>query len=173
MPASCSPRSPTAWARLPGARTASLTRTRATRREVAYAGLRAGEGLELSDPTGLVVQPAAADAQLEAERGEKHVDAGGEPPGGWPSSDRNGEDGEVPPRAVRRFHGSVSLDPTRLSREAGDVAEAVVAHLNGLLDATVEVHADIPGGAPDHVVRTVTENAATLRFDPGAGFEAE
>jgi len=125
-----------------------------------------------------VVQPAAADAQLEAERGEKRVDAGGESPGGGPlSGGQEGDDGEVPPRAVRRFHGSLSLDPTRLSREAGDVAEAVVAHLNGLLDATVEVtleiHAYIPGGAPDHVVRTVTENAATLRFDPGAGFEAE
>lgn len=143
-----------------------------------YAGLRAGEGLELSDPTGLVVQPAAADAQLEAERGEKRVDAGGESPGGGPlSGGQEGDDGEIPSAVLRRFHGSVSLDPTRLPREAGDVAEAVVAHLNGLLDATVEVtleiHADIPGGAPDHVVRTVTENAATLRFDPGAGFEAE
>jgi len=29
---------------------------------------------------------------------------------------------------------------------------------------TLEVEADIPTGAPDHVVRTVTENSRTLKF---------
>ncbi len=65
----------------------------------------------------------------------------------------------------------------RLSRDASEVAEAVVAHLNGLVGAavevTLEIHADIPDGAPEHVVRTVTENAAVLRFDPNSGFETD
>ncbi len=144
-----------------------------------FAGLRAGEGLRLSDATGFVVQPAAAEAQLEAERGAGPASGGprggdGPPAGG---GEHEGE-GEQPSATVlRRFHGSVALDPTRLSRDASDIAEAVVAHLNGLLGASVEVtleiHAEIPDGAPDNVVRTVTENAATLRFDPGAGFETE
>ena len=32
--------------------------------------------------------------------------------------------------------------------------------------------ADIPAGAPDHVVRTVTENSRTLQFN-SYGFERE
>jgi hypothetical protein len=37
---------------------------------------------------------------------------------------------------------------------------------------TLEIQADIPSGAPDHVVRTVTENCRTLKFD-SQGFEKE
>lgn len=35
---------------------------------------------------------------------------------------------------------------------------------------TLEIHADLPGGATDELVRTVTENAATLKFE-NFGFE--
>lgn len=49
-------------------------------------------------------------------------------------------------------------------------------HLAGLVGAnvevTLEIQADIPGGAPDHVVRTVTENCRTLKFKT-YGFEEE
>ncbi len=38
---------------------------------------------------------------------------------------------------------------------------------------TLEIHAEIPEGAPEDVVRTVTENAMTLSFDPTSGFEAD
>ena len=37
---------------------------------------------------------------------------------------------------------------------------------------TLEVEAEIPGGASDHVVRTVTENSRTLKFTT-QGFEAD
>jgi hypothetical protein len=37
---------------------------------------------------------------------------------------------------------------------------------------TLEIEADIPNGTPDHVVRIVTENSRTLKFDH-AGFEEE
>lgn len=64
-----------------------------------------------------------------------------------------------------------------MSRDAADVGEAVVAHLNGVLgskvEVTLEIHADIREGAPDDVVRNVTENPTTLGFDPGAGFEMD
>jgi hypothetical protein len=50
----------------------------------------------------------------------------------------------------------------------------VVQHLAGLLDAkvkiTLEIEADLPSGAPENVVRTVTENCRTLKFD-SQGFE--
>ena len=35
---------------------------------------------------------------------------------------------------------------------------------------TVEIEAEIPSGAPDNVVRTVTENCRTLKFE-NQGFE--
>ena len=76
----------------------------------------------------------------------------------------------------RRYHGSVQLDPTRVGRDAGQIADEVIAHLAGLVGAkvklTLEIEADIPEGAPEQVVRTVTENSRTLRFND-SGFESE
>ena len=37
---------------------------------------------------------------------------------------------------------------------------------------TLEIEAEIPDGAPDHVVRVVTENSQTLKFT-SHGFEEE
>jgi len=68
------------------------------------------------------------------------------------------------------------LDPTRVGRDAGRIAEEVIAHLAGLTGAqvnvTLEIEAVIPSGAPEHVVRTVTENSRTLKFE-SHGFENE
>ncbi|MFZ0277113.1 MAG: hypothetical protein WA254_17100 [Candidatus Sulfotelmatobacter sp.] len=75
---------------------------------------------------------------------------------------------------LRRFHGSATLNATRLSRDVDAIATSVVQHLAGLLDAkvkiTLEIEADMPSGAPENVVRTVTENCRTLKFD-NQGFE--
>ncbi len=77
-------------------------------------------------------------------------------------------------RVLRRFHGAVELDATRVGRDAGRIAEEVVQHLAGLVGAdvkvTLEIEAEIPDGAPDNVVRTVTENCRTLGFE-AQGFE--
>jgi hypothetical protein len=76
----------------------------------------------------------------------------------------------------KRFHGTVALDPTRVGRDAGRIAEEVIAHLSGIVGAkvtvTLEIEAEIPSGASDHVVRTVTENSRTLKFT-SQGFEEE
>lgn len=54
------------------------------------------------------------------------------------------------------------------------IASAVVQHLSGLLGAkvtmTLDIAAEIPSGAPDNVVRTLTENCQTLKFE-NWGFE--
>ena len=54
--------------------------------------------------------------------------------------------------------------------------DKVIAHLSGLVGAkvkvTLELEAEIPSGAPDHVVRVVTENSRTLNFT-SQGFEKE
>jgi hypothetical protein len=82
----------------------------------------------------------------------------------------------LPKHGPRRFHGSVALDPTRVGRDAGRIADEIVSHLTGLMGSTVkvtlEIEADVPSGAPDQVVRTVTENCRTLKF-ASQGFEAE
>jgi hypothetical protein len=38
---------------------------------------------------------------------------------------------------------------------------------------SLEIEAHIPEGVPDPVLRIVTENAKTLKFEPGSGFERE
>ena len=157
-----------------------------------YQGLRGGTMVNLSDPhsTGLLVKPALASRQLDAER--KAPETGGAGTGSnagagagagasAASIDDSASSGAVgtPPASIRprRFHGSVSLDANRAGRDAGKIAEEVISHLVGLVGAnvtvTLEIAAEIPDGAPDNVVRTVTENARTLRFVPGSGFERE
>ena len=80
------------------------------------------------------------------------------------------------PRSPKRFHGTVTLDSTRVGLDASRVAEEVIAHLTGLVGAkvtvTLEVEAQIPSGASDQVVRVVTENSRALKFT-SQGFERE
>ena len=49
----------------------------------------------------------------------------------------------------------MSLDPTRVGRDAGRIADEVNAHLEGLVGSTVtvtlEIEANIPAGAPEKV----------------------
>ena len=147
-----------------------------------YRGLRCGpqsSGL-LSMAGGLVVKPDVALRQLaEAVPAPVTSNGGGvtvSPPG--QSRVVGGDKPIAPPaaRLQRRFHGTVTLDPTRVGRDAGRIADEVIAHLGGLVGAeitvTLEIAATIPSGATDSVVRTVTENSRTLKFS-SHGFEEE
>jgi predicted AAA+ superfamily ATPase len=154
-----------------------------------YRGLRAGQIVRLADTEtpGLLVRPEVARKQMEVERTQPPTggsttgtDGEGEEttvPG--PGGGSSGTTGPAPaPVAVqpKRFHGTVTLDAARVGRDASRIAEEVIAHLSGLVGAkvtvTLEVEAEIPSGAPDHVVRTVTENSRTLKFT-SQGFEKE
>jgi len=70
----------------------------------------------------------------------------------------------------------VTLDPARVGRDASRIADEVIPHLSSLVGAevrvTLEIEAQVPTGASDHVVRTVTGNSRTLRFS-SQGFEKE
>jgi hypothetical protein len=140
-----------------------------------YRGLKCGQQTAVSEnDSGLLVRPEIARKQQEAEA----------PPGPGPGpADR--EPGRKPPpppppplpeTGPRRFHGSIVLDPTRVGRDASRIADEVISHLEGLMGAevtvTLEIEAKIPTGAPDNVVRTVTENSRTLKFT-SHGFEKE
>jgi hypothetical protein len=158
-----------------------------------YRGLEAGRRptVQLS-ANSVVVKPDVAAAQIEKDSapppttgtGPGTGDGAGAGAGttGSGTAGTGGEAGEgagvggAKPKTpvLRRFHGSAKIDATRLSRDVDVIASSVVQHLAGLLDArvtiTVEIDAEIPAGAPDNVVRTVTENCRTLKFD-NSGFE--
>ncbi len=151
-----------------------------------YRGLRAGQigGITLEGES-VLVKPEVAVTQLNEEQTQAQ-------PTTTPSTSRqpyeptapttgqgavaNGELSVVPriAAAPKRFFGTVALDPARAERDAGRIAEEIIQHLAGLVGAKVEVtldiHAEIPDGTPDHIVRTVTENCRTLRFKTH-GFE--
>jgi hypothetical protein len=152
-----------------------------------YLGLRGGQALSLSvDNAGLLVKSNVARRQTDAEippaplvgvsrgddkGGETAIDSSETPSGptGAPESKN-----AVP--LPRRFHGTVVLDPARVGRDASRIADEVIAHLAGQVGAdvtvTLEIAVSLPKGAPDQLVRTVTENSRTLKFT-SHGFESE
>ena len=150
-----------------------------------YRGLRYGREVPLLDPAsdGLLVKPEVAIAQQNAEPAAAATGVGVAETVASGSAGSHAVEGTSPEptppppeQKARRFHGAVSLDATRVGRDASQIADEVIAHLAGLVGAkvtvTLEIEAEIPSGAPDHVVRTVTENSRTLKFS-SQGFERE
>jgi hypothetical protein len=133
-----------------------------------------------ADDTGLVVKAEVARKQIDAEVPSPTPAPipGVTPTAGDPIGTGAGVLPPVAPakQIPRRYHGSVTLNPTRAGRDASVIAEEVIAHLAGLMGAnvkvTMEIEVDVPDGVPDTVVRVVTENGRTLKFDVH-GFEAE
>lgn len=144
-----------------------------------YIGLQAGAVVRvLPDGRSVLVNPEVAAAQMEAEmvnppttpdRAPDFKIPDEEVPGGR----KPGKVSESTP-AIRRFYGSVSLDPQRIGRDASKIAEEIIQHLTSLVgsnvEVTLEIRADVPDGVPDQAVRTVTENCRTLKFK-NHGFE--
>ena len=147
-----------------------------------YRGLRGGQQVSLIDAStpGLLVKPEVARRSWTPSAWRQPP--GATPPGpagaALPERRRPGpgagatEPGSEAASPVatqpKRYHGTVTLDPTRVGRDASRIADEVIAHLAGLVGArvtvTLEIEAEIPAGAPDNVVRTVTENSRTLKF---------
>jgi uncharacterized protein len=142
-----------------------------------YLGLSVGRQPDvILDAHSLIVRPELADEQLRRERDEAERERGGEPeqPSG---GDEAGVIAEPPTKVARRFYGSIQLDPSRPTPQFSQVAEEVISRLAGLADVNVKVRVDIEAasdgeGFSDATVRTVTENAKTLKFS-NAGFEEE
>ncbi len=74
------------------------------------------------------------------------------------------------------FHRTVALDTTRTVLDADCGTGGTTADVSGLLNAsvavTLKIEAKVPDGAPQHVVRAVTENGWMLRFN-SHGFERD
>lgn len=154
-----------------------------------YTGLRSGHNITITEytPQGLLVKSSVARKQMDAEQPapQKPIEVtvsdgvtvndipegivGGK--SNSPSTPSVAEDNKP-----RRYYGTVQLDPARVGRDASRIAEEVISHLVGLVGAdvkvTLEIEANLPEGAPEQVVRIVTENGITLRFT-SHGFEKE
>src|SRR5262249_34668470 len=146
-----------------------------------YQGLRAAQSIRvIADDRALLVKPEVAAAQLAADQQSAATapgattQSGSTSSGGAVSTDTfpSGQTGDPPAppasQELRRFHGSVKVEPLRLGRDAARIAEEVVQHLTGLVGAnveiTIEIQADLAEGANDKLVRDVTENCRTLKF---------
>lgn len=114
-----------------------------------------------ADVTGatLVVRPDVAIEQATADGALEPVE----------EEESGGERDEDVERVLRRFYGSVSIEPDRLSRDFGQIVQEVISHLTGTVDARVEITIDVRAerddGFPDQVVRVVNQNAKALGFD--------
>ena len=107
-----------------------------------YRGIQIGPHAVLmeSDP-GLLLRPEVARKQMDAETAIRQDDPS--PTTGTNSSQeaeeqrqirevpRDEDESEAHRSVAKRYHGSVRLDPTRLGRDASQVAEEVIAHLTG------------------------------------------
>jgi len=147
-----------------------------------YRGLRSVPQLTVTaDEAGLLVRPEVARRQIDQETtpsipaGPDTGSATSHGPEPTPSTTQPSE--PIQPPKPRRYHGTVVLDPARVGRDAGRIADEVLTHLVGLVGSsvrvTLEIEAQIPEGAPDNVVRNVTENSRTLKFASNSGFEKE
>jgi len=156
-----------------------------------YRGLQVGRHVTITDSDpGVLVRPEAAIEQLDSEKKATPVVAqppdATNPAGDTAAEPMGSDSGTAPPTGVppvapatrryKRYHGTVALNPVRIGRDAGQIAEEIVAHLNGLVGAkvrvTLEIQAELEKGVPERVVRTVTENGNTLKFE-SQGFEED
>lgn len=142
-----------------------------------YRGLQTGAvEYVMPNSANLLVRPAVAFEQMRAEAEEiSPHESGGK---GISNANKDANEKHKVPEAasliqterprLRRFYGSVELDPARVGRDAGRIADEVITHLNSIIGAnikiTLEIQADMPGGATEQVVRTVQENGRTLKF---------
>ncbi|MGD1082862.1 MAG: hypothetical protein ABR881_31490, partial [Candidatus Sulfotelmatobacter sp.] len=143
-----------------------------------YRGLHSAAQITVTpDDAGLLVRPEVARQQIDQETAPPvtvSADSGNETSPHEPTPSTTHPTGPIQPSKPKRYHGTVILDPARVGRDAGRIADEVVTHLVGLVGSsvhvTLEIEADIPAGTPDNVVRTVTENCRTLKFKE-QGFE--
>jgi hypothetical protein len=134
------------------------------------------------DSASVLVKPDAAQRQRDEEIQETVSYL---TPSGEGASGQVGEGGlsgnlidqsviEKQKSIVRRFHGTVEIDSTRLGRDAGRISDEVIAHLTSLMGAkakiVLEIDIEVPNGVPEDKVRIISENCNTLKFK-GHGFE--
>jgi hypothetical protein len=131
--------------------------------------------------TTLLVQPNVALAQRAQENAERPgptppPGSGPTPPPGPGPTPPPGPGPTAPTSAGKtRFFGVRTLDPQRYGRDFQLVFDEVLQRLSATgaqLEVRLEISATKADGFGDDVIRTVSENAGTLRFEQ-SGFEEQ
>jgi predicted AAA+ superfamily ATPase len=151
----------------------------AVREDGHYVGLVVGANPSITlDAASVLVKPEVAQKQREKEIADEARPSYVIQSDNQPSNIKDPTTGVAvaisTPTLVTHFHGTVELDPTRLGRDAGRVADEVVAHLTSLAGAkakiTLEIDVEVGFGIPEDRIRIVSENSNTLKFK-SHGFE--
>jgi len=139
-----------------------------------YIGLQAGKAIRIyyDKEVGFLVKPEIAKKQIQ-EKEKIQID----------SKFQDGEeaiigentDKKITPTSItsskeikpKRFYGEVSLNPLKAQLEVKEICEHIIQHLASLgeIKVTLTIKAYIPSGASEYIVRTIIENAHTLKFD--------
>jgi hypothetical protein len=147
-----------------------------------YVGLITCKGGSVTiDNSSVLVKPEAATKQKESEKAVKEPviteDYQPDKRQPHPHVQKDGKQVKSPPAAPllpNRFFGSVQLNPDRLGREAGRIAEEILQHLSTIrgseVKVTLEIEATVPSCVSEETQRVVTENCQTLKFQTH-GFE--
>lgn len=141
-----------------------------------YLGLEFGNpgATVLIDNLSLLVKIEAALKQIFEEESKQKIGAKviDTPIGQAPKATRETFPDEPKSKQFKRFYGIVELDPMRVSRDAGQIAEEVIQHIASLSSADIkislEITANTPDGIPENVVRIIIENCKTLKFKENA-----
>lgn len=136
-----------------------------------YRGLvSSGAMISAVGPTSLIVRPDFAIGQEEQTKDDAH------PGGNGPTADRT-EDSSTQPKAVTTFRGAKFLDPDRPANDFSQINAEILQHLTSDIDVEIELLLSLKvrkaAGFDEATIRTVTENANTLGFRIGSGFEED
>jgi hypothetical protein len=143
-----------------------------------YQGLVIGKLVAVRfDGDAVLVRRAAADAQRSAaEAGIGPTGVGRALP--TPPAGSGGVTEAPPARVLRRFYGSVDLNPERPVRDIQPIIDSVISELlraDGVhLTLRLEIEATAPAGFNTDDAAVVRDNARTLKFRPEAtGFSED
>lgn len=137
-----------------------------------YTGLVAGQHTAVVlDATSVLIKPNVAAHQIDKEQGrtDRPGDTTETSPGADGLTRQPTPFARTPgPNVPTRFYGRTSLEPVRMLRDLGEIADAIIGqlkHADADITITVEIEATAQKGFTDDVRRNVSENARTLKFD--------
>jgi predicted AAA+ superfamily ATPase len=154
-----------------------------------YLGFSYGKRTPIIMDSLLLIEPLTAAAYLEAQRAGKETDR--ERPGGTDGGDTGivpddvdaGRTGDrtkggastTKAAAIKRFYGSIDLDPIQAKKQFADLVDEVVQQFTlrpGVrVRIAIEIQAESPSGFDDGLQRAVKENCNVLKFK-SAEFES-
>ncbi|HLZ38377.1 MAG TPA: hypothetical protein VKP64_11640 [Mycobacteriales bacterium] len=147
-----------------------------------YSGLVLDDDASAATNTTLVVKPDiardrclrcgchSADCACADTREQRAVSSGAP---GCDTGERGDETVDRSWSKPTRFHGAVALNSERMGRDLMRIQQEVLAHLQNTPGGRISITVELQGhsnGYDEATVRTVNENARTLRFEQ-FGFE--